>query len=106
MLGVLIACSGLVAAGPPQDGVPAADEWPTYRAAAARAGRDAEAQVRLALWCEARGLVAERLNHLALALVADPAHAAARGLLGLMADAGKWRRPEQVAERINGDPAL
>ena len=35
--------------------------------AEARPGNDAEAHVRLALWCEANGLRPERLRHLALA---------------------------------------
>ena len=44
-----------------------------------KAGRDAKAQVRLALWCEAHGLTAERLKHLSLAVLYDPANALARG---------------------------
>src|SRR5439155_11458604 len=70
------------------------------------AGRDADAHVKLALWCETHGLEAERLEHLALAVLADPSHATARGLLGLVADGGKWRRPEQVADRLKADPSL
>ena len=37
----------------------------TDEAALAQVGRDADAHVRLALWCEAHGLSAERLKHLA-----------------------------------------
>jgi hypothetical protein len=34
--------------------------------------RDPAAHVRLALWCEAHGLKAEKLRHLALAVLIDP----------------------------------
>jgi len=78
----------------------------TYRAAASAAGHDAAAQVKLALWCEARGMPAERIKHLALAVLADPGNAAARGLLGLVADSGKWRKPDAVAARVKADADL
>ena len=44
----------------------------TYHALNAKAGKDPQAQVKLALWCEARGLNAERLKHLAQAVLSDP----------------------------------
>ena len=75
-----------------------------YRAAAVGAGHDPAAHVRLALWCEAHGLMAERLKHLSLAVLYDPANALARGLLGLVAYHGKWVPPEQVTQAIQGDP--
>ena len=103
MLSLAIACSALLAAAPEPE---PADPRVAYRAAVASAGRDADAQVKLALWCEAHGLQAERFKHLALALLADPANAAARGLMGLVADAGKWRKPEAVAARIRADAEL
>jgi hypothetical protein len=84
---------------------PAPSPRSAYREAAARAGRDPDAHARLALWCEARGLDAERVKHLGMAVVTDPTHALARGLLGLVQDGGKWRRPEQVVERNAADPA-
>jgi hypothetical protein len=84
----------------------AADDTPAYEAAATRAGRDGAAHVRLALWCEAHGMNAERIKHLALAVLADPRDAAAHGLMGLVDDGGKWRRPEAVAERVRADAAL
>src|SRR5262249_32436135 len=77
-----------------------------YQTAAARAGRDAGAHLKLAVWCEAHGMDAERLKHLALALAIDPANAAARGLMGLVAHGGKWLPPEKVAERVRADEAL
>jgi hypothetical protein len=76
-----------------------------YEAARAKAGGDAEAQVRLALWCEAHGLQAERWKHLAIAVLADPAHATARGLMGLVQYRGGWRSPEDVLARIKADEA-
>jgi hypothetical protein len=60
--------------------------------------------VKLALWCEAHGLVAERLKHLTLATLIDPAGAAARGLLGLVQHRGKWARPEEVSRSVRDDP--
>ena len=83
-----------IAAG---DQPPAAPDLQAYREAKATAGRDAEAQVKLALWCEEHGLTAERIKHLTLATLIEPSHAAARGLLGLIFFQGKWQRPDDVA---------
>ena len=87
------------------DQPPAASDLQAYREAKATAGRDAEAQVKLALWCEAHGLTAERIKHLTLATLIDPSHAAARGLLGLIAYQGKWQRPDDVSREVGDDPA-
>jgi hypothetical protein len=62
--------------------------------------------LRLALWCEAHGLNAEKVRHLAAAVLADPANATARALLGLVDDGGKWRDARAVAERVKADEAL
>ena len=92
------------------DAPPAAVEKPAepdsraYRAALAKAGKNADAQVRLALWCEAHGLTAERLKHLSLAVLYEPANPLARGLMGLVAYQGKWERPEQVSREVEDDP--
>jgi hypothetical protein len=86
-------------------GDPAADDLKDYHTAAGQAGRDAEAHVKLALWCEAHGLKAERLKHLAIAVLTDPSHATARGLMGLVAYRGKWQRPDAVAEQVKSDEA-
>ena len=97
----------LAAVAGPDPATGAEPDPAAYRAAAAAAVRDPEAQVRLALWCEARGMTAERLKHLALALLADPTHPAARGLMGLVADeGGRWRKPEAVTARVRKDPDL
>ena len=71
--------------------------------AKATAGRTAADQVHLALWCEAHGLTAERVRHLAQAVLADPANATARGLLGLVARDGRWVAPQEVAQTVRQD---
>jgi hypothetical protein len=98
----------LLAASPdggpaPGDAAPTAAVLREYEAARAAAGDGADAQVGLALWCEAHGLNAERTRHLALAVLRDPSHAAARGLMGLMAYRGKWAPPDDVARRVQED---
>jgi hypothetical protein len=77
-----------------------------YDQVRAAAGRDPDAQVSLALWCEAHGLQAERLRHLSVAVLTDPSHATARGLLGLVEYRGKWAKPDSVAEKLKADEAL
>jgi hypothetical protein len=77
----------------------------SYKSAAAGVGHNADAHVRLALWCEAHGLTAERLKHLALAVLYEPSNVLARGLMGLVAHQGKWERPEQVSQAIENDAA-
>jgi hypothetical protein len=91
--------------GPPRAEAPAGD-FATYRAAAARAGANAKANVRLALWCEAHGLDAERARHLALAVASDPANATARGLSGLVDERGRWRPAADLATATRSDEAL
>src|SRR5262249_52813658 len=62
--------------------------------------------VKLALWCEAHGLHSERLKHLALAVLADPKNTTARGLMGLVAYGGQWKRPDPVAKKGQEDEGL
>jgi hypothetical protein len=50
-----------------------AHDLETYQALRAKAGKDAQAQVKLALWCEAHGLNYERLKHLAQAVLSRQA---------------------------------
>ena len=76
-----------------------------YEAAKSKAGKSADAHVRVALWCESHGLTGERVKHLSLAILYDPSNALARGLMGLVADQGKWGRPDVVGEKIQNDPA-
>src|SRR5262245_2591033 len=77
-----------------------------YKAAAARIGHDPDSHLKLALWCEAHGLGAERLEHLARAVLVDPRNAAARGLMGLVAYRGRWLPPEVISERVGTDAEL
>ena len=60
---LLVVCFGLIAAddgvaSPPKDSADRA----AFEAAQAKAGHDAKAHVRLALWCESHGLDAERMK--------------------------------------------
>jgi hypothetical protein len=106
MLSIALICLGLVAA---DEGAPGAEKSPpdiaTYQAAAGKAGRDVGAHIRLALWCEAHGMTAERMKHLAMAVMYDPANPLARGLMGLVDFRGKWDRPEVISRQIEIDPA-
>jgi hypothetical protein len=84
----------------------AAPDQSEYQAAAARAGRDAEAHFKLAVWCEAHGMDAERSKHLALVVAIDPRNAAARGMMGLVSYDGRWMPPETVGESVKADGAM
>ncbi len=107
MLSALVLGSTLLAAlgSSPADVQPTRPDMAAYEAAKAKVGRDADAQVKLALWCEAHGLSAERIKHLTLAILINPTHATARGLLGLVANGGKWQKPEDVRTQLTSDPA-
>ena len=102
----LLATAALVVVGDP----PAANDdratRQAYQAAKDQAGRTPDDQVKLAYWCEAHGLSAERIRHLAQAVLADPNHAAARGLLGLVARQDRWMRPAAVADQVEADADL
>ncbi len=74
-----------------------------YESAQAQAGRDADAHVKLALWCEQHGMTAERARQLAQAILIDPKNAAARGLMGLVQFGGSWQHPEDLPARLNAD---
>ena len=100
-----IVCAALLAADAPQ--APKDDQpQQAYQAARAAAGRSPDDQVKLAYWCEAHGLTAQRMRHLAQAVLADPNHAAARGLLGLVARQDHWMRPDAVADQVRADAQL
>ena len=106
MLCSVLVCCVLVGADrvEPTQSATSLTELSAYQAAKKEAGRDADAQVRLALWCESHGMLAERSKHLALAVLYDPSHALARGLLGMVAYQGKWGRPDVVARQVENDP--
>ncbi len=71
-----------------------------------QAARDAPGQYELALWCEAHGLTRERLKHLTLAVLRDPDHPGAHGLLGQVAYRGRWRHAEDLASLLARDGLL
>ncbi|MFI5458079.1 MAG: polymorphic toxin-type HINT domain-containing protein [Isosphaerales bacterium] len=103
MLHVILMCCALIG----DDRAPAVSreaDLKVYESAKSTAGENANAHARLALWCEAHGLTAERIEQLALAVKYDPAYALARGLMGLVAHQGKWVRPEVVGRQIHNDP--
>lgn len=111
MFGIVLLGSSLLAGALPADtdevsGVALPSDLQHYQAARAEVGRDPDAHVRLALWCESRGLTAERAHHLAMAVLTDPTHAAARALMGVVEYRGKWRNPEDVAKQVEADAAL
>ena len=93
MIPLVLVCSGLLAGATPEASPVAPEALQAYETARVQAGRDPQAQVKLALWCEAQGLTAERTKHLALAVLRDPQNATARGLMGLVAYAGGWETP-------------
>src|SRR4051812_33125288 len=98
---------GLVLLGAAPAGEASTDvDRAAYEDARGKVGRDPEAHVRLALWCERHGLGAERLRHLALAVLNDPRNATARGLLGLVNFRGRWERPEAVCAEVKADEVL
>jgi len=103
MLSILLVTCGLLGSPGPDQAATKAD-LSAYEAAKAKVGRDADAHVRLALWCEAHGLTAERIKHLMLATLINPSNATARGLLGLVAHGDKWQKPEDVKTQLTSDP--
>ena len=102
MFSMLLVCAGLLAQSAPA----AAPDRDAYKAAEAKAGHDPDAQIKLALWCEAHGLDAERLRHLARAALIDPRNATARGLMGLVAYGGRWESPDEVSGHVKADETL
>jgi len=58
----------------------------------------AEAQWKLALWCERNGLKPEALVHLGAVIKLDPKRSAAWEKLGFAKRNGRWVTPEQVAD--------
>ena len=102
----LLATVTLVVVGDPPAAPVNDDTRQAYQAAKEQAGRTPDDQVKLAYWCEAHGLSAERMRHLAQAVLANPNHAAARGLLGLVSRQDRWMRPEAVADQVEADANL
>jgi hypothetical protein len=83
-----------------------ADVLAAYEARKAKTGRDAGAQVELALWCEANGLSAERTKHLNRAVLSEPDNGLARGLLGQLDVNGRWDDPDAARAAMLADEAV
>ena len=75
-----------------------------YESRPGRDGQDADAQVRLALWCEAHGMPAERLKHLGLAVSDNSSHALAR-TIGPSSYDSEWKSPDQLTSELADDVA-
>ncbi|MFI5457365.1 MAG: polymorphic toxin-type HINT domain-containing protein [Isosphaerales bacterium] len=106
MVQLVLVAVGLVGFSPQESTPPSASDLKTYEAVRPKVRRDPAAHVKLALWCEAHGLDAERVRHLAQAVAIDPNHVTARGLLGLIELGGRWLSPEQVRDRRKSDQVL
>jgi hypothetical protein len=78
----------------------------TYCALKNQAGGGADANLRLALWCESHGLLAERLEHLSRAVLSQQDNPVARALLGMVRYEGRWQHPDEIAERARSDESL
>ena len=104
MLMSLILAATVGAIGDEPVPVPSGADLSAYNKAAGTAGKSADAHVRLALWCEAHHLNAERMKQLALAVLYQPSNVLARGLMGLVAHHGKWDRPDVVGKELRDDP--
>ena len=107
MFSALLVCVTCLAIDPPAAAGAGLESKTTdlalYEEAKARMGHGADAHARMALWCESHGLDSERAKHLAIAVLTDPAHATARGLLGLVAFRGQWQSPAAIHDGLSGD---
>ncbi|GAC1335097.1 MAG: hypothetical protein NVSMB14_02400 [Isosphaeraceae bacterium] len=106
MLPLVLVFSGLLSANLVDSTPPREDVSPDYQTLAARTSDDADAQVGLALWCEAKGLEAECREHLGNAIRMNPSHAKARALLGQIDHKGTWGRSDAIIDRVRNDAAL
>ena len=71
MIHVILLCVAMLADGSKPAQATTADRA-AYEAAAAKAGKNAAAHVKLALWCETHGLSSERIKHLSIAASLEP----------------------------------
>jgi hypothetical protein len=69
----------------------------SYNARRDKTPNTADAQWKLALWCEQNGLKAEATAHLVAATRLDPGHEAAWKRLGYSKHDGVWKNPERLA---------
>jgi hypothetical protein len=107
MVAALWIGAALIAAEPPAAGSISGDNASaTYAALKSQVGASADANVRLALWCESHGLIGEGVEHLARAVRADPDNTLARALQGMVRHKGRWMRPDEIADRARSDESL
>jgi hypothetical protein len=102
----LICAAGLVSDQPAAKSVEslkAANLAAAYEQAKRDASRSPDDHVRLALWCEAHEMETERQKHLTIALLKEPGHAAARGLMGLVNFRDQWHSPDSVRDHVQAN---
>jgi hypothetical protein len=104
MIRAIMLCCAMLADNPQPAVATAAANRAAYEAAQAKVDKNAAAHLQLALWCEARGLNAERVKHLNKAIALDPSNVLARGLLGLIEFQGNLAKPDQAQQGIQRDP--
>jgi hypothetical protein len=96
----------LFAAEPSAAGPPGGDQTAAYSALRSQVGSSADANLRLALWCESHGLIGEAAEHLGRTVHADPDNSLARALQGMVRYEGRWTHPDAIAERARSDESL
>jgi hypothetical protein len=98
VIGSILLSGFLLWAGSAEGDPPAAPaNFQEYQQASARARRDPDAQVRLALWCEDNGLKEQATAHLSQVLKRDPRRDAAWKHLGFKKAGARWIKPETLA---------
>jgi hypothetical protein len=102
MVSALFLCATLLG---PTDATSASprNDRAAYEVLKAKVGRNSDEHVDLALWCEQHGLTAERMKHLAMAVLIDGGNVKARGLLDMISLQGRWERLEKLGERVRAE---
>ena len=77
----------------------------TYAAARVKAGKDAAAHVQLALWCEAHGMTAERIEHLNLATSLEASNVLAAACLDWSIFRANGPSPNKLKSKFRTIPA-
>lgn len=80
--------------------------WQRYAAEKRKTRDTPDGHVRLAEWCAANGLAAERVRHLERAVELDPDHAAARRALGFEKKDSQWVKRTARKSKRPSDAAL
>ena len=104
MISSILLCGAIVLGVQAPEGVRAIGGAKRVRGGRGRGRQGRHRPGPAALWCEAHGLTAERLEHLSRAVRLQPTNVLAPGLLGLVRYQGQWERPDDVGERVRNDP--